>query len=72
LHAAGQSRKTGAFKDWKEAVTSFQIWEQKNLAKFAEEANKKILEQEKEIRALRDDLRVAIDAYRKLMKEETR
>jgi hypothetical protein len=53
-------------------VTSFQIWEQKNLAKFAEEANKKILEQEKEIRALRDDLRVAIDAYRKLMKEETR
>jgi len=51
-------------------VTSFQVWEQKNLAKFAEEANKKMLEQEEEIRVLREDLRIAIDAYRKLIKEE--
>jgi hypothetical protein len=70
LHTAGQPRKIGAFKDWKETVTSFQVWEQKNLAKFAEEANKKMLEQEEEIRVLREDLRIAIDAYRKLIKEE--
>jgi hypothetical protein len=48
-------------------VTSFQIWEQHNLAKFAEEANRKMLEQQEEIKALRDDLRVALDAYRELL-----
>ena len=53
---------------WKN-MTSFQIWEQHNLAKFAKEANEKLLAQQKEIEQLRDDLRVAIDAYRKLIKE---
>jgi hypothetical protein len=48
-------------------MTSFQTWEQRNLAKFAAEANKKVLEQQEEIKALRDDLRVALDAYRKLL-----
>jgi hypothetical protein len=51
-------------------VTSFQAWEQQNLSKFAEEANKKVLEQEEEIKALRDDLRVALDAYRQLLTKE--
>jgi flagellar motility protein MotE (MotC chaperone) len=50
-------------------VTSFQAWEQKNLAKFAKEANEKLLAQQKEIEQLQDDLRVALDAYRKLVKE---
>ena len=50
-------------------MTSFQTWEQQTLSKFAEEANKKVLEQEEEIKALRDDLRVALDAYRKLVIE---
>jgi hypothetical protein len=72
LHIASQSRKVGAFEDWKETVNSFQTWEQNNLAKFAGEANKKILEQQEEIKALRDDLRVALDAYRKLIKETTK
>jgi hypothetical protein len=73
LHIASQSRKVGTFKDWKETVSSFQIWEQRNLAKFAAEANKKMLEQQEEIKALREDLRVALDAYRELLtKEETK
>jgi hypothetical protein len=53
-------------------VTSFQAWEQQNLSKFAEEANRKVLEQEEEIKALRDDLRVALDAYRQLLTKETK
>ena len=50
-------------------MTSFQAWEQHNLAKFAKEANEKLLAQQKEIEQLHDDLRVAIEAYRKLIKE---
>jgi hypothetical protein len=49
-------------------MTNFQIWEQHNLAKFAREANEKLLAQQKEIEQLRDDLRIALDAYRKLVK----
>ena len=37
------------------------------MAKFAAEANKKVLEQQEEIKALREDLRFALDAYRKLL-----
>ena len=50
-------------------MNNFQAWEQHNLAKFAREANEQLLTQQKEIEQLRDDLRVAIDAYRKLIKE---
>jgi len=49
-------------------MTNFQTWEQHNLAKFAREANEKLLAQQKEIEQLRDDLRIAIDAYRQLIK----
>ena len=51
-------------------MSNFQIWEQKNLARFAQEANEKLLVQQKEIEQLRQDLRVAIDAYRQLIKEQ--
>lgn len=51
-------------------MSNFQTWEQRNLANFAKEANEKILTQQKEIEQLRDDLRIAIDAYRKLMKDQ--
>ena len=51
-------------------MTSFQAWEQNNLAKFAEAASKKILEQKEEIKALREDLRLALDAYRQLLTKE--
>ena len=50
-------------------MPTFDTWEQRNLAKFAKEANEKLLAQQKEIEQLRDDLRVAIEAYRKLIKE---
>jgi hypothetical protein len=50
-------------------MSNFQIWEQQNLARFAQEANERMLEQQKEIEQLRQDLRVAIDAYRQLIKE---
>ena len=55
--------------NWKN-MSNFQVWEQRNLANFAKEANEKLLAQQKEIEQLRDDLRIAIDAYRKLMKDQ--
>jgi hypothetical protein len=58
--------------EWNKEMTSFQTWEQRNLAKFAAEANKKMLEQKEEIKALREDLRVALDAYRQLLTKETK
>jgi hypothetical protein len=53
--------------NWKN-MSNFQIWEQQNLVRFAQEASQKLLAQQKEIEQLRDDLRVAIDAYRQLIK----
>lgn len=50
-------------------MSNFQTWEQHNLVRFAQEANEKMLAQQKEIEQLRKDLRVAIDAYRQLIKE---
>jgi len=51
-------------------MTDFTTWEQHTLAKFAKEANAKMLEQQEEIERLRNDLRVAIQAYRQLIKEQ--
>jgi len=53
-------------------VTDFRTWEHHNLAQFAKEANARLLEQQQEIECLRDDLRVAIQAYRQLIKEQTK
>ena len=53
-------------------MTSFQLWEYNNLARFAEEANEKIRDQQKEIETLKEDLRVALDAYRTLVIENAR
>ena len=53
-------------------MTSFQLWEYNNLARFAEEANEKLLDQQKEIETLKEDLRVALDAYRQLLTKETK
>ena len=55
--------------NWKN-MSSFQTWEQRNLAAFAKAASEKLLAQQKEIDQLRDDLRIAIDAYRKLIKDQ--
>lgn len=53
-------------------MTDFKTWEYNNLVRFAAEANEKLMNQQKEINELREDLRVAIDAYRKLVVENAR
>ena len=51
------------------SLTDFQTWEYKNLVRFATEANQMMFDQQKEIETLKEDLRVALDAYRKLVTE---
>ena len=53
-------------------MTSFQLWEYNNLVRFAEEANAKLHDHQKEIQTLKEDLRVALDAYRTLVIENAR
>jgi hypothetical protein len=48
-------------------MTDFQRWEYNNLVRFAAEANAKLAAQEEEIEQLKQDLRLAIDAYRRLI-----
>ena len=43
----------------------FASWNPENLVRFAEEAAAEMLRQNEIIRQLKDDLRVAIDNYRK-------
>lgn len=50
-------------------MADFSSWEHDNLAKFASEAQLKLLQQEQEIQSLKDDLKVAIQAYRTLMQK---
>ena len=53
-------------------MTDFQLWEHKTLMRFATEANQKLHDQQKEIESLKEDLRVALDAYRTLVIENAR
>lgn len=53
-------------------MTDFQLWEMKTLVRFATEANVKLHDQQKEIEILKEDLRVALDAYRTLVIENAR
>tara|TARA_R110002126_G_scaffold252609_1_gene395683 strand:- start:212 stop:382 length:171 start_codon:yes stop_codon:yes gene_type:complete len=53
-------------------MTSFQLWEYNNLVRFAAEANERMHDQQKEIETLKEDLRVALDAYRTLVVENAR
>lgn len=48
-----------------ENLPDFASWKPENLVRFAEEAAAEMLRQNEIIRQLRDDLRVAIDNYRK-------
>ena len=45
----------------------FETWEHGSLVKFSAECYERLQQQEKEIEALREDLRAAIDAYRQLV-----
>lgn len=51
---------------------NFEAWNHQTLAKFAEEANAKLIEQEELIKQLRADLRIVIDTYRRLVNEQAR
>jgi hypothetical protein len=53
-------------------MTDFATWEHKTLVRFAGESNQRLHDQQKEIEALKEDLRVAIDAYRTLVIEHAR
>ena len=48
-------------------MNRFDAWEAHNLAKFAQEATKRLLEQEELIESLQADLKTAIRAYRHLV-----
>ncbi len=53
-------------------MTSFEAWEARNLAKFAQEATARLLEQEELIESLQADLKTAIRAYRHLVIESVK
>jgi len=48
-------------------MSNFTTWTQENLAKFAQEANDKMVEQNERIEQLQRDVKDAIEAYRELM-----
>ncbi len=50
-------------------MNRFEAWEAHNLAKFAQDATTRLLEQEELIESLRADLKTAIRAYRHLVIE---
>jgi hypothetical protein len=50
-------------------MNRFEAWEAHNLAKFAQDAAKRLSEQEELIKSLRADLKTAIRAYRHLVIE---
>jgi hypothetical protein len=51
------------------AMTTFVTWTHENLAKFAEEANAKLIEQNERIEFLQRDVKDAIEAYRALLRK---
>ena len=50
-------------------MADFSSWEHDNLAKFASEAQLKLLQQEQEIEHLKQDLKDALEACRALMRK---
>jgi hypothetical protein len=53
-------------------MTRFEAWETRNLAKFAQDATKRLLEQDELIESLQADLKTAIRAYRHLVIERAK
>lgn len=50
-------------------MADFSSWSQDNLIKFATESQLKLLQQEQEIRHLKQDLKDALEACRALMRK---
>jgi hypothetical protein len=53
-------------------MNRFEAWEARNLAKFAQEATARLIEQDELIESLQADLKAAIRAYRHLVIEGTK
>jgi hypothetical protein len=53
-------------------MNRFEAWEAHNLAKFAQDATTRLLEQEELIESLQADLKTAIRAYRHLVIENAK
>ena len=50
-------------------MAEFMLWSHENLAKFAQESQLKILQQEQQIEHLKQDLKDALEACRVLMRK---
>ena len=50
-------------------MNRFEAWERDNLARFCQECYGKLQDQQHEIEALQEDLRIVLDAYRRLVVE---
>ena len=50
-------------------MSNFKTWTPENLAKFAQEANNKMVEQNERIQELQRDLKDALEAYRGLNRQ---
>jgi hypothetical protein len=53
-------------------MSRFEAWEAHNLAKFAQDATTRLLEQDELIKSLQADLKTAIRAYRHLVIQGTK
>lgn len=52
-------------------TTNFQHWDHDSLARFAAESRVALATQDSQIEQLKTDLRLALDAWRELLKEKT-
>lgn len=50
-------------------MTDFQTWDHDNLARFAKECFAKLQQREKQIETLEEELRVALNAYQRLLEK---
>jgi hypothetical protein len=50
-------------------MSNFTTWTQENLAKFAQEANDKMVEQNERIEQLQRDVKDVLQAYRALLRK---
>ena len=50
-------------------MSNFKTWTQENLAKFAQDANDKMVEQNERIETLQRDVKDALEAYRALLRK---
>ena len=66
-HAAASAAT--AINSPRKNMSNFKTWTPENLAKFAQEANNKMVEQNERIQELQRDLKDALEAYRGLNRQ---